>query len=90
MGVPLTLIDFLERGAPGGDRVAVVDEPDGSDSLGELTHVDLECRSPSMACALDRMVVGHWARIAIVSRNSARYVIALFGVSGGRSAQPQE
>ena len=89
MRVPLTLIDFLERGALHGDRVAVVDEPDGPASLGEVTHADLERRSRGMACALDRMGVAHGARVAIVSPNSARFVIALFGVSAfGRVLVP--
>ena len=89
MRVPLTLIDFLERGALHGDRVAVVDEPNGPASLGELTHAELERRSRGMACELDRMGVGHGARIAIVSPNSARFVIALFGVSAfGRILVP--
>ena len=59
MRVPLTLIDFLERGALHGDRVAAVDDPDGPASLGQLTHVELTRRSRGMACALDRMGVGH-------------------------------
>jgi acyl-CoA synthetase (AMP-forming)/AMP-acid ligase II len=89
MRVPLTLIDFLERGALHGDRLAVVDEPGGPASLGELTHSELERRSRGMACELDRMGVGHGARIAIVSPNSARFVIALFGVSAfGRILVP--
>ncbi len=41
MRVPLTLIDFLERGALHGDRVALVDEPGGPASLGEVTHADV-------------------------------------------------
>lgn len=89
MHVPLTLIDFLERGALHGDRVAVVDEPDGPASLGEVSHADLERRARGMACALDRMGVAHGARVAIVSPNSARLVIALYGVSAfGRVLVP--
>ena len=89
MRVPLTLIDFLERGALHGDRVAVVDEPRGPATLGELTHADLARRSRGVACTLDRLGLAHGARIAIVSPNSARYVIALFGVSAfGRVIVP--
>lgn len=89
MRVPLTLIDFLDRGALHGARVAVVDEPDGPGSLGELTHADLARRARGMAVALDRLGVPHGARVAIVSPNSARYVIALFGVSAfGRILVP--
>jgi acyl-CoA synthetase (AMP-forming)/AMP-acid ligase II len=89
MRVPLTLNDFVERGSLHGDRVAVVDEPDGPASLGEVSHVELARRSRGMACALDRMGVAHGARVAIVSPNSARFVIALFGVSAyGRVLVP--
>jgi fatty-acyl-CoA synthase len=42
-----------------------------------------------MACALDRLGVAQGARVAIVSPNSARFVIALFGVSAfGRVLVP--
>ena len=89
MRVPLTLIDFLERGALHGDRIAVVDEPEGPGTLGEVSHADLARRARGMACALDRMGIAHGARVAIVSPNSARFVIALFGVSGfGRVLVP--
>ena len=89
MRVPLTLIDFLERGALHGDRLAVVDEPDGPAPLGEISYGELERRSRGMACALDRLGVAHGARVAIVSPNSARFVISLFGVSAfGRVLVP--
>ncbi len=89
MRVPLTLIDFLERGALYGDGVAVVDEPGGPASLGAISYAELERRSRGMACALDRLGVPHGARVAIVSPNSARFVISLFGVSGfGRVLVP--
>jgi acyl-CoA synthetase (AMP-forming)/AMP-acid ligase II len=87
--VPLTLLDFLERGALHGDRIALVDDPDGPASLGAITHADVERRARGMACALDRMGVAHGARVAIVSPNSARFVIALYGVSAfGRVLVP--
>jgi acyl-CoA synthetase (AMP-forming)/AMP-acid ligase II len=89
MRVPLTLLDFLERGALHGDRVAVVDEPDGPASLGELSHAEVARRARGMAGALDRWGVPHGARVAIVSPNSARFVIALYGVSAfGRVLVP--
>jgi len=87
--VPLTLIDFLERGALHGDRVALVDEPGGPASLGEVTHAELARRARGMARELDRLGVPHGARVAIVSPNSARFVISLYGVSGyGRVLVP--
>ena len=90
MKVPLTLLDFLDRSALHGDRPAVVDEPDGPASLGTLTHAELRRRAAGMARELDRMGVGHGERVAIVSPNSARFVVALFGVSAfGRVLVPR-
>ncbi len=89
MRVPLTLIDFLDRGELHGPRVAVVDEPEGPASLGEVSHAEVARRARGMACALDRMGVAHGARVAIVSPNSARFVVALYGVSAfGRVLVP--
>ncbi len=89
MKVPLTLLDFLDRSALHGDRPAVVDEPDGPASLGTLTHAELRRRAAGMARELHRMGVGHGERVAIVSPNSARFVVALFGVSAfGRVLVP--
>ncbi len=89
MRVPLTLIDFLDRGELHGPRVAVIDEPEGPASLGEVSHAEVARRARGMACALDRMGVAHGARVAIVSPNSARFVVALYGVSAfGRVLVP--
>ena len=89
MRVPLTLIDFLDRGALHGDRVAVVDEPGGPASLGSLTHAEVARRARGMARTFDDLGVPHGARVAIVSPNSARFVVALYGVSGfGRVIVP--
>lgn len=89
MNVPLTLADFLDRSALHGDRVAVVDEPGGPASLGEVTHAGLRRRAVGMARELDRLGIAHGERVAIVSPNSARFVIALLGVSAfGRVIVP--
>ena len=89
MRVPLTLIDFLDRSGLHGDRVAVVDEPDGPASLGAITHAGLRRRAVGMARELERMGIDHGERVAIVSPNSARLLIALFGVSAfGRVIVP--
>ncbi|HEY2284363.1 MAG TPA: AMP-binding protein [Streptosporangiaceae bacterium] len=90
MKVPLTIGDFLRRGAAVyGERAAVIDEPGTAGSLGTLTYSDLESRSRGMAIALDRLGVGHGERVAIVSPNAARFQIAYFGVSGyGRVLVP--
>jgi acyl-CoA synthetase (AMP-forming)/AMP-acid ligase II len=88
--VPLTIGDFLERAAlvyP--DRVAVVDEPGTPGSFGELTYRDLHERARGMAAALDDLGVAHGERVAIVSPNAARFMIAFYGVSGfGRVLVP--
>jgi len=90
MRVALTVADFLHRGAlVYGDRVAVVDEPDVAGSLGSLTYTELEAQARGMALALDKLGVDHGERVAIVSPNSARFLISYFGVSAyGRVLVP--
>ncbi|HLH46612.1 MAG TPA: AMP-binding protein [Acidimicrobiales bacterium] len=90
MHVPLTIGDYLRRGAlVYGDRVAVVDEPGTAGSLGTLTYRQLDARARGMALALDDLGVGPGERVAIVSPNAARFQIAFFGVSGyGRVLVP--
>src|ERR1700732_5101306 len=82
MHVPLTIGDFLERAAlvHGADRIAVVDEPGVAGSLGAITYAEMHDRARG---------VGHGERVAIVSPNSARFLISYFGVSGfGRVLVP--
>ena len=90
MHVPLVVSDFLRRAAlvyP--DRVAGVDEPDVAGSLGRLTYAEVAARAAALASALDRLEVPHGARVAIVSPNSARFLISFFGVCGyGRVLVP--
>jgi acyl-CoA synthetase (AMP-forming)/AMP-acid ligase II len=89
--VPLTVNDFLERAElVYGDRVAVVDEPDQpARSLGVLTYHEVAERARAQAAALDELGVGSGERVAMVSHNAARLLIALFGVSGsGRILVP--
>jgi len=90
MKVPLTIGDYLSRGAAVyGERTAVVDEPGTAGSLGALTYRQLESRARGMALALDAMGVGHGERVAIVSPNAARFLISYFGVSAwGRILVP--
>jgi fatty-acyl-CoA synthase len=90
MKVPLTIGDYLSRGAAVyGERVAVVDEPGTVGSLGTLSYRELERRARGMALALDAMGVGHGERVAIVSPNAARFLISYFGVSAyGRILVP--
>jgi fatty-acyl-CoA synthase len=91
MIVPLTLSDFLERAElVYGERTAVVDEPNPpGGSLGRITYSQFAEMSRSLAAALDEMGVGMGERVAIVSPNAARFLIALFGVSAfGRVLVP--
>ncbi|HXQ60346.1 MAG TPA: AMP-binding protein [Acidimicrobiales bacterium] len=90
MHVPLTIGDFLERAdVVHGDRVAIVDEPGTPGSLGSITYADMHARARGMATALDAMDVGPGERVALVSPNSARFLVSYFGVSGfGRVLVP--
>jgi acyl-CoA synthetase (AMP-forming)/AMP-acid ligase II len=91
MIVPLTLIDFLERAEQVyGDRIGVVDEPDPpGGGLGAITYLRLAAMARSLAASLDDLGVPDGARVAIVSPNAARYLVALFGVSAfGRILVP--
>ncbi len=90
MRVPLTVGDFLDRAAQvHGERVAVVDEPGSLGSLGTMSYAEMHARARGMALALDAMEVGHGERVAIISPNSARFLVAFFGVSGyGRVLVP--
>ena len=91
MKVPLTVTDFIDRAElVYGDRIGIVDEPDQpAASLGELTYRDVAAMARSHAAALDALGVGHGERVAVVSHNAARLLIALFGVSGfGRILVP--
>ena len=90
MRVPLTVGDFLERAAlvyP--ERAAVIDEPGTTGSWEAITYGQLEARARGMALALEDMGVLQGERVAIVSPNAARFVVAFFGVSGyGRVLVP--
>ncbi len=90
MKVPLTIGDYLSRGAAVyPQRTAVFDEPGTAGSLGSLTYRELESRARGMALALDAMGVDHGERVAIVSPNAARFLISYFGVSAyGRILVP--
>jgi fatty-acyl-CoA synthase len=90
MKVPLTIGDYLRRGAAVyGGRTAVFDEPGTAGSMGALSYRELDGRARGMALALDEMGVGPGERVAIVSPNAARFLISFFGVSGyGRVLVP--
>jgi acyl-CoA synthetase (AMP-forming)/AMP-acid ligase II len=90
MRVELTVADFLNRAAlVHGSRLAVVDEPGATGSLGEQTYAELEARARGLARGLDHLGVGPGARVAIVSPNSGKFLASYFGVSGsGRALVP--
>ncbi len=83
MIVPLTLGDFLERAElVYGHREAVVDEPDPpGGGLGRFTYAAFAEMARSLAAALDDLGAAENDRVAIVSPNAARFLVALFGVS---------
>ncbi|HET9093013.1 MAG TPA: AMP-binding protein, partial [Acidimicrobiales bacterium] len=90
MFVPLTISDFLDRGSlvyP--DRLAIVDEPGTEGGLGRITYREFAARARGLAAALDDLGVPVGGRVAIVSPNAAKFMIAYFGVSGsGRALVP--
>jgi fatty-acyl-CoA synthase len=91
MIVPLTLVDFLERAdLVYGDREAVVDEPaPPGGGLGRITYRQFAAMARSLAAALDDLGVREGERVAIVSPNAARFLVALLGVSAyGRVLVP--
>jgi acyl-CoA synthetase (AMP-forming)/AMP-acid ligase II len=83
MIVPLTLGDFLERAEQVyGEREAVVDEPSPpGGGLGRVTYARFAEMARSLGAALDELGLAENDRVAIVSPNAARFLVALFGVS---------
>ena len=90
MRVALTVGDFLRRAAlVAADRIAVLDEPVVAGSLGSITYSQVAVRAASLASKLDQLEIAHGARVAIISPNSAKFLISFFGVSGyGRVLVP--
>ena len=83
MLVPLTLADFLDRAElVYGDREAVVDEPSPpGGGLGRFSYARFAEMARSLGAALDDLGLAENDRVAIVSPNAARFLVALFGVS---------
>lgn len=91
MLVAMTICDFVERAAlVYGDRIGIVDEPrQPATSLGELSYREIAKLVHSYACGLDALGIGFGERIAIVTQNSARLLLALYGVpAAGRVLVP--
>ncbi|MDX6702362.1 MAG: hypothetical protein QOF26_2588 [Baekduia sp.] len=87
---PLTVSDFAYRARlVHRDRLAVVDEPGVPGALGRLTYGELLARADGMAAELDRMGVAAGARVAIVSPNCAKFLVALLAtLTTGRVLVP--
>jgi fatty-acyl-CoA synthase len=90
MLVPLTIRDFLDRAVTVyGERPALVDEPGTPGSFGTMTYRELGVRARGMALALEAMGVGLGERVAIISPNASRFLVAFYGVSAyGRVLVP--
>ena len=91
MEIPLTVADHLRRAEiVYGDRIAIVDEPDQvAPALPDLTYARTAELARAMAAGLDAMGLDIGARVAMVSHNSARMLVFLYGTSAfGRVGVP--
>ena len=90
MKVPFSVGDFLARAVnvyP--DRTAVVDEPNQPGGLGEITYASFGQRVRNMARQLEDLGINEGDRVAIVSPNSAKFLISFWGTSAfGRVLVP--
>ncbi|WP_235504593.1 AMP-binding protein [Nostocoides sp. Soil756] len=87
----MTVSDFIDRARTVyGDRVGVVDEPSQvADPLPDLTYAEVAALAKRQAARLDELGIGVGERVAIVSHNAARMLVAFFGVCGsGRVLVP--
>ncbi len=82
MHVPLTTLDFLHRAETVyGARAAIVDEPaPPGGGLGTFTYAELGQRARSVAITFDELGFDAGERIAILSPNAGRFLVALFGI----------
>lgn len=90
MNVPLTSADFIHRArAAQAHRLGGVDEPDVPGTLGRQTYGELTRRCDGFVEALDRLGIDAGERIAIVSPNSLKFLVALWaGTGSGRVVVP--
>jgi acyl-CoA synthetase (AMP-forming)/AMP-acid ligase II len=65
-----------------GDRLGIVDEVEVPGALGRLTYREVIGRCDGMVTALDSLGIGQGERVAIISPNAAKMLIALFAVMG--------
>jgi len=90
MNIPLTTADFLYRARTvHPHRLGAVDEPGIPGALGRLTYGELLLRCDGMVDELTRVGVGSGDRVAIISPNAVKLLIALYAVTGsGRILVP--
>jgi acyl-CoA synthetase (AMP-forming)/AMP-acid ligase II len=90
MTVALSTSDFADRARSlYGDRLGGVDEPGVPGALGRQSYGELMRRCDGMIEALDRLGIGAGERVAIISPNSLKLLIALWAVTGsGRVLVP--
>ena len=82
MHVPLTTRDFIERAALAfGSKTAIVDEPGVAGGFGSLTYAELPRDRAASRRRSTASGSAPGARIAIVSPNCARFMVALFGAT---------
>jgi acyl-CoA synthetase (AMP-forming)/AMP-acid ligase II len=87
----MTIRDHFERAAlVYGDRIGIVDEPDQpAPSLGSLTYRQAAEAASALAAGVESLGIPQGGRVAIVSQNAARLLVALYGLPGwGRIAVP--
>jgi acyl-CoA synthetase (AMP-forming)/AMP-acid ligase II len=90
MTIPLNTADFCYRArAVHAERLGGVDEPNVPGSLGRLTYGELMRRCDGMIEALEGLGVDPGDRVAVVSPNAVKLLIALYAVTGsGRVLVP--
>ena len=83
MQVPLTTLDFLERAET---RVRRPRSPSSTSrtrrvaASARFTYAELGAPARALAVAFDELGLGAGERVAILSPNAARFLIALFGI----------
>jgi acyl-CoA synthetase (AMP-forming)/AMP-acid ligase II len=90
MSIPMTTADFIYRARTvHADRLGAVDEPGILGSLGRLTYGELMARCDGMIEAMEAIGIGVGERVAIISPNATKLLIALYAVTGsGRVLVP--
>lgn len=90
INIPLTTTDFLYRARTvHGDRLAGVDEPGVPGALGRPSYRELLARCDGMHVALTQMGIGAGERVAVISPNALKLLVAPYAVTAsGRVLVP--